>query len=163
MSEAGYSIRRVTTLTFDIFGTVLDLAGSLRPSIERLLDSRSAEIGADDFWVQWRARQRIEQHQDTIMMLGHSGYLDTCRRALLYCLRLNKVEFADEDVAETMAAWQELSPFDDAVEGLPKLASRFRLVALSNGEQPYLEHLVANRIRVDFDEVISVELADRLT
>ncbi len=159
MSKAGDPIEGVTTLTFDIFGTVLDLAGSLSPSIETLLTSKNAEVGADDFWAQWRARQRIEQHQDTIMMLGHSGYLETCRRALLYCLRLNKIDFTDDDVGETMAAWQELSPFDDAVEGLPRLAGRYRLVALSNGEQPYLEHLVANRIKVQFADVISVERA----
>ena len=40
---------------------------------------------------------------------------------------------------------------------LKKLERKFRLVALSNGEPAYLDHLVTNRIRHGFDQVISVE------
>ena len=36
------TIERVNTLTFDIFGTVLDLAGSLVPPLEKLLQQCNA-------------------------------------------------------------------------------------------------------------------------
>jgi len=149
----------VNTLTFDIFGTVLDLAGTLIPPTSRLLASKSATVDGPSFWEQWRARQRIEQCQDSLLMLGHCGYLETCRRAFVYCLRLNGISFTNDDVVEVMEAYQKLTPFDDAVKGLERLTGRFRLVALSNGEQWFLEHLVENRIRVKFDDVISVEKA----
>jgi 2-haloacid dehalogenase len=55
-----------------------------------------------------------------------------------------------------MDAWQELSPFPEVRGALERLKTRFRLVALSNGEPDFLEHLVKNRIRWTFDEVISV-------
>ena len=58
-----------------------------------------------------------------------------------------------------MEAWQDLVPFDDAVQGLERLRGTTRLVALSNGEPWFLEHLVKNRIKVPFDEIISVEEA----
>jgi 2-haloacid dehalogenase len=147
----------VTTLTFDIFGTVLDLAGSLVPPANRFLRDHGAKIDGEAFWGQWRARQRIEQYQDNILMLGHSGYLETCKRAFVYCLRTNEVEFTDDEVTDFMAVYQYLDPYQDAIEGLNMLAARFKLVALSNGEQPYLEHLVARRIGIDFDAVISVQ------
>jgi 2-haloacid dehalogenase len=150
-------IDSVTTLTFDIFGTVLDLAGSLVPPVSQFLADHSAAIGGEAFWAQWRTRQRIEQYQDNILMLGHSGYLETCRRAFVYTLQSNEVEFAQGDVDDFMAAYQHLLPYEDAIEGLKRLAPRFKLVALSNGEQGYLEHLVANQIKVDFDSVISVQ------
>jgi hypothetical protein len=55
-----------------------------------------------------------------------------------------------------MAGWQELKPFPDAVPGLQRLRTKFKLVVLSNGEREFLAHLVKNRIRYDFDAVISV-------
>ncbi len=150
---------RVTTLAFDIFGTVLDLTGSITPPTRQFLQKKGAAAGAEQFWDQWRARQRIEQYQDSLMMLGHSGYLETCRKALLYCLRLNGIPFTDAEVREVMQAWQFLSPHADVAEGLRRLRKRYKLVALSNGEQPYLEHLEKERMRFGFDAIISVQQA----
>ena len=152
-------LQQVSVLAFDIFGTVLDLTGSMTPPSRRLLERKRAGVDADVFWDQWRARQRIEQYQDSLMQLGHSGYLETCRRALVYCLRLNAIAFTDADVREVMQAWQELTPHPDVAEGLSRLKARFKLVALSNGEQPYLEHLERSRMRFGFEAIISVQRA----
>lgn len=146
-------------LTFDLFGTVLDLAGSLTPFIAKFLEAKGASVPAARFWEQWRYRQRIEQYQDNIMMLGHSGYLETARRAFVYVVALNRIQASKEEVQKFMLAWQELSPFPEVAPGLEKLKSRFRLVALSNGEPHFLDHLVKNRIHWKFDEVISVQVA----
>ena len=90
-------------LTFDLFGTILDLGGSLTPFIGESLDAHAAaDVSADEFWEQWRYRQRIEQYQDTIMMLGHSGYLETVRRALHYTLRRNSIDTSVDIVKEFM-------------------------------------------------------------
>jgi len=150
---------RVTTLAFDIFGTVLDLTGSITPPTRQFLQKKGAAVSAELFWDQWRARQRIEQYQDSLMMLGHSGYLETCRKAFLYCLRLNGIPFTDSEVRGVMQAWQDLSPHADVAEGLRRLKSRYKLVALSNGEQAYLEHLEKERMRFGFDAIISVQRA----
>jgi 2-haloacid dehalogenase len=152
-------LTRVTTLAFDIFGTVLDLTGSITPPTREFLLRKGAAVSAEAFWDQWRARQRIEQYQDSLMVLGHSGYLETCRKALLYCLRLNHIAVADEEVRALMQAWQHLTPHADVAEGLRRLKPRYKLVALSNGEQPYLEHLAKERMRFGFDALISVQKA----
>ena len=60
----------IKALTFDLFGTILDLGSSLKPYIAEFLKAKDAPIAADRFWDQWRARQRIEQYQDTLVMLG---------------------------------------------------------------------------------------------
>jgi 2-haloacid dehalogenase len=152
-------ISRVNTLTFDIFGTVLDLTGSLLPPVTQFLSQHNTSIGGNAFWSEWRSRQRIEQYQDNLLMLGHSGYLETCRRAFIYCLRCHGVEFSSQEVNEFMKVYQDLQPYEDAVAGLKRLAGRYKLVALSNGEQWFLEHLVKNNIKVDFDAIISVQQA----
>ena len=154
-------IAQVNTLAFDMFGTVLDLGGSLIGPTDTFLKERGSSVTGEQLWADWRGRQRIEQYQDNLFMLGHSGYLETCRRSFIYCLRLHKVEFTYDDVAQFMAVYDDLRPYDDAVAGLQRLAdsNRFRLVALSNGEQAYLEKLVRDNVGVPFDDVISVEQA----
>ena len=154
-------IAQVNTLVFDIFGTVLDLGGSLSEPAGRFLAEHGSAVSADRFWDDWRGRQRIEQYQDNLYMLGHSGYLETCRRSFVYCLRLHGVEFEHADVERFMAVYEELRPFDDAVHGLKKLvdSQKFGLVVLSNGEQSYLERMAANNVGIPFHDVISVEKA----
>lgn len=149
----------VKALTFDLFGTVLNLGGSLTPYIAELLDEKGCEQSAEAFWQQWRYRQRLEQFQDTIMALGHGGYLETVRRAFVYTLKLNKVELSPKEVKSFLECWQQLSPFTEVAEALPKLHAQYKLVALSNGDPWFLEHLAKNRIKYDFDAVISVEQA----
>lgn len=147
---------QVQALTFDLFGTILDLGGSLTPFIDEMLRKKGADTTAEQFWQQWRYRQRLEQFQDTIMMLGHGGYLETVRRAFVYVLALNKIEMSKEEVQTFLACWQKLSPFPEVRAGLEKLATRYKLVGLSNGDPAFLDHLAKNRIQWDFDDVISV-------
>jgi 2-haloacid dehalogenase len=155
-------LAQVNTLVFDIFGTVLDLGGSLSEPAGRFLAEHGSPVTAEDFWDDWRGRQRIEQYQDNLFMLGHSGYLETCRRSFVYCLRLHDVNFEQGDVDRFMAVYDDLRPFDDAVQGLSRLvdSKRFsRLVVLSNGEQSYLERMAKDNVGIPFDDVISVEKA----
>ncbi len=151
------NLSETKALTFDLFGTILDLGGSLTPFIRESLDNHDAsDIFVGDFWEQWRYRQRIEQYQDTIMMLGHSGYLETVRRALHYTLRQNGINASSSTVEEFMRGWQHLSPFPEVLPELERLHSRYQLVVLSNGDPEFLEYLVTERVVWDFDDVISV-------
>ena len=144
-------------LTFDLFGTILDLGGSLTPFITESLDAHAAaDVSADEFWEQWRYRQRIEQYQDTIMMLGHSGYLETVRRALHYTLRRNSIDVLPDTIKEFMRGWEQLSPFPEVLAALSRLQSRYQLVILSNGDPSFLDYLVRERVNWDFNDVISV-------
>ena len=149
---------RCRALTFDLFGTVLDLEGSLTPALEPLLRGR-VEGGAAAFWRQLRYRQRIEQYQDSLMMLGHGGYLETVRRTFSYVARACGFTPTAADCEAYMAAWEQLNPFPECRAALQRLRGRYRLVALSNGDEPYLHRLVAGRIGVAFDAVISVDTA----
>ena len=147
---------QVQALTFDLFGTVLDLGGSLIPFIDPFLNGKRAEIDAEAFWGQWRLRQRGEQYQDNIMALGHSGYQEVARRAFVYVLELHKVEVSADEVHDFMRCWQELKPFPEVTAALARLTERYKLVALSNGEPDFLAHLAKNQIQWDFDAIISV-------
>ena len=47
---------RPEALAFDIFGTVLDLAGSLTPRLSELLDDCGAQTQVTTLWAYWRMR-----------------------------------------------------------------------------------------------------------
>ena len=142
---------RVKYLAFDIFGTVMDLSGSLTGPAGDFLAAHGSKMSGEEFYAEWRERQRIEQYQDNLLMLGHSGYLETCRRAFVYCLKKHDVGYTDEAVREFMKTYKGLQPFGDAIQGLRKLEGRYKLVALSNGEQWYLEELLRNNVPIGFD------------
>ena len=150
-------IARVNYLTFDIFGTVMDLSGSLAGPAGEFLAAHGSDMTGQAFYAEWRERQRIEQYQDNLLMLGHSGYLETCRRAFVYCLKKHNVSYTAGAVQEFMKVYKGLQPYGDAVEGLRSLAGRYKLVALSNGEQWYLEELLDNNVPIRFDAIISVD------
>ena len=151
------TLARVKYLTFDIFGTVMDLTGSLAGPAGEFLAAHGSGMSGQAFYAEWRERQRIEQYQDNLLMLGHSGYLETCRRAFVYCLKKHNVTCTHEAVREFMQVYKGLRPYPDAVEGLRSLSGRYSLVALSNGEQWYLEELLGNNVPVPFDAIISVD------
>jgi 2-haloacid dehalogenase len=151
----------VKALTFDVFGTVLDLGGSLVPFIEKFLEKNGIAQSPQDFWGKWRERQRLEQYQDSLLMMGHTGYLGTSRKALVYTLANEKIDVSDQAVNELMTAWQELRPFPDVMDSLGKLAKRFQLVVVSNGDPDFLDHVVKNRIQWDFSHSFSVTKVGR--
>ena len=84
-------------LTFDLFGTVLDLGGSLTPHIATFLEEHGSDADPAAFWQQLRYRQRIEQYQDSLVELGHSGYLETVEKAFSYTCRLNGLDPAHKE------------------------------------------------------------------
>jgi 2-haloacid dehalogenase len=150
-------LSHVHTLTFDAFGTILDLAASHAQRLQEFVSAKKASISAAELWERWRSRQRMEQFQDNLFCTGHFGYLDSSRRALLYTLRSLKLQFSDADVQKIMDGWQEMKTFPDSVPGLERLQSKFKLVVLTNGENEYASHVVKNCIRFQFHRVISVD------
>lgn len=150
-----FDSNRVQALTFDLFGTILDLGGSLQPHIAAFLQETAPNVTPDQFWEQWRVRQRLEQYQDSLMLLGHAGYLETVRRALHYVLRLYAIEPTPARQQQLMAPWQRLQPFPDVLPALARLQERYRLVVLSNGDPDYLEHLARAQVHWDFDAILS--------
>ena len=156
-----HPLQRVHTLTFDLFGTVLDLTGGIVPVVRDYLAAKNSTADPERFWVDWRARQRLEQHQDTILMLGHGGYVEAARRALLFTLRRYGVEFDAGEPEEIVTVFESLQPFEDARIGLRRLSGRYKLVALSNGNQWLIDHLTTNNIGAPFDGCLSVERVGR--
>tara|TARA_Y100001936_G_C15871685_1_gene558022 strand:- start:26 stop:748 length:723 start_codon:yes stop_codon:yes gene_type:complete len=159
-NSKNHYLESVNTLTFDLFGTVLNLSGSIIPKLEKLLRSCNAPnlIKGSDFWNDWRQRQRIEQYQENLLMLGHSGYLNIKKKSLIYTLRTKKIKFDDEQIENFMSIYYNLIPFEDAINGLYRLGKKYKLVILSNGEESFLKYLAEKNIGIDFHAIFSAEM-----
>lgn len=151
----------VTTLTLDMFGTVLNLSRSLVPALRKFLVMKRIPANPTTVWETWRTRQRLDQYQDTILMLGHTGYLDSARRALIYTLRRHAIPHDENDVLELIQVFSDLEPFADAQRGLVRLAKRYRLVALSNGNDHLVHRLVNEKLQAEIFQCLSVDRVGR--
>ena len=147
----------IKALTFDLFGTVLDLEKSTKDSIINIINNNNSSVTPSQFWAFLRHRQRIEQYQDNILDLGHSGYLKTVKNAFKYTARKFNMEPSALDLSLWDENWQNLSPFSEVLDALNILSNKFKLIALSNGEDKFLKHLAQKRIKFNFDNIISVE------
>ena len=73
---------RVRWLAFDVFGTVMDLTGSLSGPVGDFLRAHGSAMSGEAFYADWRDRQRVEQYQDNLLMLGHSTDLEPVGKAV---------------------------------------------------------------------------------
>ena len=133
----------VRALAFDVFGTVVDWRGSIiAEGVERWTPQ-----GVDADWARladaWRRRyqpslQRVRQgdREWTPLDVLHRESLDDLLPELGLA-GLNEGQRADLNLV-----WHRLRPWPDAVTGLRRLARRFRLATLSNGNRALLEDLV---------------------
>ena len=157
MQQGKMKITDIKALTFDLFGTIMDIRGSALPFIEDYLKRKNSDRNPEGFWDIFRVRQRVEQYQENILMLGHTGYRQAVRRAFMHTSRLAEIEPSDHDIKEYLQAWEGLRPFPEVTDGLERLKGSYRLVVLSNGELSFLQHLAKENLKWEFDDIISVE------
>ena len=60
----------------------MDLAGSLSGPVGDFLRAHGSAMSGEAFYADWRDRQRIEQYQDNLLMLGHGTDLEPVSKAV---------------------------------------------------------------------------------
>ena len=124
----------VKVLAFDVFGTVVDVRGSL----SRALSEYGARRGLEADWAAVADRW-ADRHDAAVAEVrdGRRAWepVDALNRSVLdRVLDVHGLGGVSEaDRAELNGAWHRLSPWPDAPEGLGRLHARLRLVTLSNG------------------------------
>ncbi len=126
----------VTVLAFDVFGTLYDV-GSLVSTAEGIVPD------PEGFVKTWRTKQLEYTHLLSIME-RYERFWNVTERALLYTIRRVGISLSDEEIDRLMVAWLRLRPHDDVPEALARLAGRFKLVALTNGDREMVDALLIN-------------------
>jgi 2-haloacid dehalogenase len=145
-------------LTFDLYGTVVDMQSGLTEAITPYLADKGW-AGRPGALVTWWRRTHFENSMiDALLDRGHTPYREIGRRALTLTLERAGIPHSQDEVKALVAQIERLRPFDDVVAALGRLHRRYRLVILSNGDPDMLENAKPH-IGYAFDDYISIARA----
>ena len=142
----------MTTLAFDVYGTLINTHGVLT-ALEELVGDK-----AKAFSNTWRDKQ-LEYSFRKGLMQNYETFAVCTSQALDYACTFYGTDLSDEQKKKLMGIYRVLPAFDDVKEGLTRLkAAGFRLYAFSNGAADALEVLLNNAgIRDLFNGVVSCD------
>jgi 2-haloacid dehalogenase len=131
----------IDTLLFDTLGTVVDEAGSMRAELTAALDQVGAGQRAPELAAAWEARF-ADLVSSIVAGAPWQSTDDLNAQALADVLRDGPV-LPPATMRELGLVGHRLRPWPDARDALRRLASRFAIVALSNGNLSMLTDLFA--------------------
>ena len=148
----------MTTLAFDVYGTLIDTAG-VTGALEKLMDDAdAAATDAAKFSDEWR-RKQLEYSFRYGLMGQYRGFRVCTRQALDHCCAQMQADFSPQARDDLMAQYLALPVFDDVAAGLARLSKAgVKMYAFSNGMPDDLEKLLGHAgVRDYFAGVVSVD------
>jgi 2-haloacid dehalogenase len=145
----------VQVLTFDLYGTVVDMQGGLTDAVTPYLQAKGW-TGRPHSFVTWWRRTHFENSMiDALIDRGHTSYREIGRRAVTLTLERAGIRYTQAEVRFLVSQIEQLRPFDDVIEALGRLRTRYTLVILSNGDPDMLDN-ARPHIPFAFDQYISI-------
>ena len=145
-------------LSFDQYGTVVDMQGGLVEVATPFLAAKGWPGRPDQFVTWWRRTHFENSMIDALCDRGHTPYREIGRRAVSYTLERAGIAYTDAEARTLVAAIETLRPFPEVPAALARLGSRYRLAILSNGDGDMLE-AAKPHLGHRFDRTISVQEA----
>ena len=153
------TIDTVTTLVFDVFGTVFDW----RSSIDRDLSAWGEAKGLTPDWMalidEWKTAYR--PGMDAV----NSGERAWTPVGVIYREKLDELlpkyglgNLGEEDRQYINECWYRLDPWPDSLPGMKRLAEKYILSSLSNSDFVGMVRM-AKRAGIPFDAVLTAENA----
>ncbi len=150
--------KTVKVLTFDLYGTVVDMQTGLTEAVTPYLKQKGW-AGKPNSLVTWWRRTHYENSMiDALLDRGHTPYREIGRRAVTLTLERAGISHTQDEVKRLVAEIEKLRPFDDAHEALGRLHRKYKLAILSNGDPDMLEN-AKPYIGYQFDAYISIATA----
>ena len=158
MAEGKGSIDDLKFLTFDLYGTVVDMQGGLTEAAAPFLKNKGWQGRPQQFVTWWRRTHFENSMIDALCDRGHTHYREIGRRSVSHVMDRAGILYSTQDVEWLVAQIEKLRPFPDVVDALRRLKSRYGLAILSNGDRDMLSN-AAPYVGFEFDTTISVEEA----
>ena len=126
----------VKALTFDVFGTCVDWRTGVAAEARRLGKQRGISADWEKLADEWRALYMPSMNRVRSGELPWTNFDRLHRLSLDEVLKNMNIEGLDEDMREELTnAWEKLPPWPDSIPGLTRLATRFTVSTLSNGNR----------------------------
>jgi 2-haloacid dehalogenase len=129
----------IQTLLFDVLGTVVDEAGSMRADLAAALDQADAGWQTQTLAAAWQ--QRVAALESSIRKGAPWQSADDLNAAALADILRDGPHLPEATLRQLALAGHRLKPWPDAQPALHRLAGRFTIVALSNGNLSMLTDL----------------------
>ncbi len=152
-------IRRETrALVFDQYGTIVDMQGGLIEAAKPFLVKKGWTGDPSQFVTWWRRTHYEDSMIDALLDRGHTPYRQIGHRAVSQVMDRCGIAHTQAEVQWLVAQIESLEPFADVIVALERLAKRYKLVILSNGDRDMLE-AAKPHIGFPMDMTISVQEA----
>jgi 2-haloacid dehalogenase len=135
-SSADHVLTEIRALTFDVFGTTVDWRSGVAAEARRLGALKGVAADWERLAESWRALYMPSMNRVRSGELRWTNFDRLHRLSLDQVLRdLGAEGFDDAARDELTLAWERLPPWPDSVQGLARLARRFTVSTLSNGNR----------------------------
>ena len=159
MENAEILKRDIKVITFDQYGTVVDMQKDLTEKARPFLENKGWDGEAHQFVTWWRRTHFENSMIDALCDRGHTPYRQVGHRAVSHVMDRAGIAYTQDEVAFLVSQIETLKPFPDVIEALERLRKKgFKLAILSNGDRDMLE-AAKPHIGFQFDETISVQEA----
>lgn len=151
----------VRAITFDLYGTLLDLVVSFASGFEGFLTAKDYPGSAGDVVQAWETAYLHESNVDPLPGRSHRPF-EIVRRVTLSQLFFKlKIEHTDDDIEQLVTVKATPTLFPDVKENITRLQDlgRYQMSVLSNGDLQSLDNTV-NGLGIPVDRAISAEQAD---
>jgi 2-haloacid dehalogenase len=150
-------LSRVRALTFDIFGTTVDWRSGVAAEARRIGAASGVDADWDRLADSWRALYMPSMDRVRRGELPWTNFDHLHRLSLDQVLRELGAEGFDEDAREELTlAWERLPAWPDSAGGLGRLAKRFTVATLSNGNRSQ-QAAVVRFAGLPFQRLLSAE------
>ncbi len=145
-------------ITFDLYGTLLDLEATFAPAFDDFLKDRGASVDAAEFVRTWEWAYLHEGMVDTFLGGPRTPFEQLRRTTLSQTFAHMGIEHSREDIEELLTSRAKPTLFPDVVDSLASMQGRYTLSVLSNGDLAVLERIVS-ALNIPVHRTISVEQA----
>src|ERR1051326_8682840 len=142
---------RIRLLSFDVFGTLIDVRAGSRAAFETILaESGATGVDVAAFWEAWEER-------NIASYIGpYRPYKTICRDSLAATFDAFGVRGRPESISRYFDAFSAFQLYPDVVATLDHLSRRFKIAIVSNIDD---DLLAATPLRRTFDLVCTAERA----
>ena len=148
----------IRAITFDLYGTLLDLEATFAPAFDGFLRGRGAGADATEVVRTWEWAYLHEGMVDTFLGGPRTPFEQLRRITLSQIFARMGIEHGRDDIEDLLTARVTPALFPDVVESLTAMRERFTLSVLSNGDLAVLERIVSS-LNIPVHRTISVEQA----
>ena len=148
----------IRAITFDLYGTLLDLEATFAPAFAGFLQERGLDLDAPELVRTWEWVYLHEGMVDTFLGGPRTPFENLRRTTLSQLFSRLGIEHGREDIEDLLTNRVTPTLFPDVAESLTAMRDRYTLSVLSNGDLAVLERIVST-LGIPVHRTISVEQA----